>query len=116
MDINSIIYYVIGLLATISLLILGHYLNWKHLINRELARYEAYVYGSASLWVGFTVTSLLMGDINAVWRLTIFYVTGGLLVGILHLIRDMGEQKARSRRQQHAAEREKALNGSRSQQ
>jgi hypothetical protein len=75
--VNEMVSLGIGGLVAVLLLTTGH---WCPLI-RGLSRLWAYVYGVASLWVGFALWRLLNGD----WRtpaglLVIAAVGGGIVV------------------------------------
>lgn len=66
----------VGMLVTMLALGVGHWFPWV----RRLTRIEAYVYGGASLWLGFAVWQFLNGDWESVVGMIVIDVAGWLAV------------------------------------
>ena len=65
-----------GMLVTMLALGVGHWFPWV----RRLTRIEAYVYGGASLWLGFAVWRLLNGDWETIVGMLAIDVAGWVAV------------------------------------
>lgn len=72
--------FIAGVAFTVLLLIIGHWFPWQEWLGRPIGRLWAYTYGTATLWLGFTIWRAWHGDLTTPLGLGLICLTGGLAV------------------------------------
>jgi len=78
MNIENVFTFVAGAVIACLLLTTGHWMPW------QLSRIWAYVYGVASLWIGFAIWRLPVGDWLTPAGFLVLAVVGGAVVKLAY--------------------------------
>lgn len=87
-----------GATLTALLLLVGHWFPWQRWLGREMHRLESYVYGTTSIFLGFSFVMWIEASTYRAWQLAIIIIAAGVATFSAWIIDAAGLKLAVNRR------------------